>query len=221
MSTTVDQAIERMDQLTAVVIEATVGEMRAAAYVIARQTRDQHPSAEYVCLEASDQGDWLDATGWSAGAQASDLTLPEEVAFAAAHLYIPHIGNGEHVGAVPGLRSTDRRRGIFVMDIDQVLAECGQAPTLVEVLVSRDPDGPNYVDVAVLGSAVAPEQVQEFSVDAGAGWDWEGWVEHRDRCLAVASTGLQEPLRAAFADPPGGKYVEGRDGRDWLTGTAS
>lgn len=60
MSTTVEQAVRRMDQLTGAVIVATVQEMRAAAYAIARQTKDQHPSAERVHLSASDQGDWLD-----------------------------------------------------------------------------------------------------------------------------------------------------------------
>lgn len=128
MSSTVEQAVERMDQLTAIVVEATVAEMRAAAYAIARQTREQHPAAVRVHLEASDQGDWLDATGWDAGDEVEDLDLPEDVAFAAAHLYIPHIGNGDHAGAVPGLRYTDRRRGIFILDVDRVLADCDQGP---------------------------------------------------------------------------------------------
>ena len=44
MSTTVEQAVRRMDQLTGTVIAATAQEMRAAAYAIARQTKDQHPS---------------------------------------------------------------------------------------------------------------------------------------------------------------------------------
>jgi len=48
MSTTVEQAVRRMDQLTGTVIAATVQEMRAAAYAIARQTKDQHPSVERV-----------------------------------------------------------------------------------------------------------------------------------------------------------------------------
>jgi hypothetical protein len=217
----VTEALARMDRLTAIVIEATVAEMRAAACAIARQTREQHPTAARVHLEASDQGDWLDVTGWDAGGAVEDLDLPEEVAFAAAHLYLPHIGSGEHVGAVPGLWCTDRRRGIFVLAVDQVLAECDQDPVLAEVLVTRDPDGPNDVDVAVLGRSVRPGQVRVFCVDAGAGWQWPDWVEHRDDCLAGASGGLQEPLRAALAAPPGGKYVEGRDGRDWLSGVAS
>ena len=221
MSSTVEQAVERMDQLTAIVVEATVAEMRAAAYAIARQTREQHPAAVRVHLEACDQGDWLDATGWDAGDEVEDLDLPEAVAFAAAHLYIPHIGNGDHAGAVPGLRYTDRRRGIFVLDVHRVLADCDQDPVVAEVLVTRDPDGPNDVAVAVLGRSVQPRQVRVFSVDAGAGWEWPDWVEHRDHCLAEASEGLQEPLRGALGSPPGGKYVEGRDGQDWLSGVAS
>lgn len=85
----------------------------------------------------------------------------------------------------------------------------------------RDPDGPNEVTVAVLGQEVRGEQVEVFSIDAGAGWEWADWVQHRDKCLARASAGLQEPLRAALASPPGGQYVEGRDERDWATGEAS
>ena len=221
MSSTVEQSLERMDQLTAIVIEATVAEMRAAAYAIGRQTRDRHPTAVRVHLEASDQGDWLAVTGWDGEGGVEDLDLPEDVAFAAAHLYIPHIGNGERVGAVPGLWCADRRRGMFVLDVEQVLAECDQTPVLAEVLVTRDPDGPNDVDVAVLGLSVRPEQIRVFSVDAGAGWRWPDWVEHRDSCLAEASDGIMEPLRAAFASPPGEEHIEGRDGRDWLCGVAS
>lgn len=221
MSTTVEQAVRRMDQLTGAVIAATVQEMRAAAYAIARQTKDQHPSAERVHLSASDQSDWLDITGWQGQGEVEDLVLPEEVYFAAAHLYIPHIGNGEHVGAVPGLWYTDRRRGLFILDVEQVLTECAGGPVLAEVLVVRDPDGPNEVTVAVLGQEVRGEQVEVFSIDAGAGWEWADWVQHRDECLARASAGLQEPLRAALASPPGGQYVEGRDERDWAAGEAS
>ena len=64
------------------------------------------------------------------------------------------------------------------------------------------PDGPNEVTVAVLGQEVSGEQVEVFSIDAGAGWEWAGWVQHRDECLARASAGLQEPLRAAEAGTP-------------------
>lgn len=217
MTTTAKEAVQRMDQLTAIVIAATVGEMRAAAYAIARQVSDDHPDAVHVHLAASDQGDWLDVTGMGRRrGVVEDLDLPEDVAFAEAHLYIPHIGNGAHVGSVPGLRVTDRRLGIFVLDVQQVLTDCVQGAVLAEVLVVRDPDGPNDVDVAVLGSPTQDEQVRVYSVDAGAGWEWVNWVEHRNACLQQASDGIQGPLRAAFAAPPGGKYVEGREDRDWL-----
>lgn len=102
--------------------------MRAAAYAIARQTRELHPAAARVHLEGSDQGDWLDVTGWDSGGGGVGLRtdLPEDVAFAAAGtFYIPHIGNDEQIGAVPGLWCTDRRRGIFVLDIERVLSVCG------------------------------------------------------------------------------------------------
>jgi len=140
MTPSVEQTLARMDQLTAIVIAATVGEMRAAAYAIAQRVIELHPDIVRVHLTGSDQGDWLDVTGWDAGEDVEDLDLPEDVAFAAAHLYIEHIGNGDYVGAVPELSVTNRRRGTFVMDVHQVLTECREEPVAAEVTVPLDPD---------------------------------------------------------------------------------
>ncbi|ABH00649.1 hypothetical protein RHA1_ro11002 (plasmid) [Rhodococcus jostii RHA1] len=83
----------------------------------------------------------------------------------------------------------------------------------VEVVIVRDPDGPTSVWVFVGGEAV---EVAESCIDAGAGWDWEDWTEHRDEMLAGASPAARELLLTLFDGPPGGVYVEGRDGRPWL-----
>jgi hypothetical protein len=199
MSSTVEQAVERMDQLTAIVVEATVAEMRAAAYAIARQTREQHPAAVRVHLEASDQGDWLDATGWDAGDEVEDLDLPEEVAFAAAHLYIPHIGNGDHTGAVPGLRYTDRRRGIFVLDVDRVLADCDQDPVAGRGAghpgpgrAQRRRPSPSWVAACSPGRCGSSPSTPE---PGGSGRTGSSTVT---TASPRASEGLQEPLRAAL-----------------------
>jgi hypothetical protein len=45
-------------------------------------------------------------------------------------------------------------------------------------------------------------------VDAGAGWDWEDWKEHRDGMLEGASPAARELML--------GSYVEGRDDRPWV-----
>lgn len=92
-----------------------------------------------------------------------------------------------------GLWCSDRRRGVFVLDVEQVLAVCGQGPVLSEVRVTRDPEGPDEVTVAVLGEPVTGEQVQVFGVDAGA--RWADWVGRRDECLSRAREGIREPLR--------------------------
>lgn len=216
MTISFEQSVQRMEHLGEAVLAATVEKMRAAAYVIARQTKDEHPDALRVHLFASDQGDWLDVARWDNGTRTEDLEPADESACAATFLYTPHIGNAQHAGAVPGLRCIDRRGGDYVLEVDQVLAECAQSAVIAEMIIARDPDGPVDIDVAVFGAIVDEQQVRVFTVDAGAGWMWSEWVLHRDVCLSRASDGLQGPLRATFSDPPGGEYVEGRDGQNWI-----
>ena len=73
----------------------------------------------------------------------------------------------------------------------------------VEVKHVRDPDGSCQIAVYIDGQ---PAPITVYDVDAGAGWDEQSWQAHRDDCLAQASAGMQEDLRAAFDDPPGGDY---------------
>lgn len=54
--------------------------------------------------------------------------------------------------------------------------------------------------------------VEEFHVDAGAGFEWPGWVEHRDETLSRASAAMRPRVLGAFDDPPSGRYVP-RPGR--------
>ena len=223
MTRSVADALKQMQTLTNLTIAATTAEMSAAAYSIALTIREQHPAATHVHLEASDQGDWMALSGWSDAS--GDLTLIDYDTFedaedAASHLYLPQVSHDPDTGAVPGLWSTDERRGLYRLDIDRVLQENATPAPVLEVLAVRNPDGPIRLTFALLGEQLHPAEISEFSIDAGAGWEWEFWIHMRDESLRTVSAALCAPLRAALADPPGGKYVEGRDGRDWLTGTA-
>lgn len=122
MSLSVQDATQ-LDWLTGAVIAATEAEMCTAAYVLARATRDAHPTAATMLLDESDQGDWLSVQGWrdSVGAN-HDLLLDEEAANAALHLYTANLGADDNVSVVPGLCCTDRRRGLYCLDVDQVLS---------------------------------------------------------------------------------------------------
>ena len=142
MTPLVGRLLEQVDQLTGVVVAATVAEMRVAACAIARQAIEVHPEALFVHLTASDQGDWLDVAGWDGGGDVEDLDLPDEVAAAASHLYLPHIGRDHLAGAVPGLWVTDRRRGTFILDVHEVLDESETCQAMAAaVLLTQDPDG--------------------------------------------------------------------------------
>jgi hypothetical protein len=213
---TVAELCSLVDDLTAVVIGVTRREMRAAARALAAAIRDRQPTASAVRLTDSDQGDWLDAEEWLCRDTGEwgpiELDVLDEVGHLASHLYLPHLD------AVPGLAVTDGRAGRgarYTLALDEILGTTEQR-ALVEVLIVRDPDGPTAVTTAVAGVAAAPLGVQETHVDAGAGWQCEDWTRHREQALQGASEVLYDAVVAAFSDPPGGQYVEGRDERPWL-----
>ncbi|WP_327144698.1 hypothetical protein [Nocardia sp. NBC_01327] len=92
-------------------------------------------------------------------------------------------------------------------------ADSGRIEPNVEAVIVRDPDGPSVIRVFIDG-AEAP--ITEFTVDARAGWTWNDWVAARDVNLAAASPAARERLFAAYADPPGGEFITGREGTAWL-----
>ena len=99
------------------------------------------------------------------------------------------------------------------------LAAAATEPVLLETVVVRDPDGPVSTESVVGGVPVrSAGTAEDFTVDAGAGWSWTDWVDHRDYCLAAASDGARGSVLDAFRAPPGGEHVEGREGRGWLSG---
>ena len=57
-----------------------------------------------------------------------------------------------------------------------------------------------------MGSRDGVEAV-ECCIDAGAGWEWEDWCEHRDEMLAGASAAARELLRTLLDGPPVGGYM--------------
>lgn len=83
----------------------------------------------------------------------------------------------------------------------------------VEAITVRDPDG--YIDLYVFVDGVRVK-VEEYTIDAGAGHEWEDWKEHRDDILSKASPAAREVLVQRLSDPPGGNYVEGRGDEPWL-----
>lgn len=82
----------------------------------------------------------------------------------------------------------------------------------IEVIIVRDPDGPTDVQVWQDGVRIYPE---EFHVDAGAGWTWNGWTDMRDDHLSRVSDAVRPALEEALTDPPGSEYID-REDQPWL-----
>lgn len=220
MATEHENAATALSEATDLTVAATGYEMRAAARLLAHRLRDALPEARLARLIDSDQGDWLDLVGWTSeqGTHPRWQDIPEQIMddrlILSPHLYAVGITADPEVGVVPGLWRVDSRRGEYLMDLERAAAI--RREPLVEVLVVRDCDAGTTVQVAVAGQVVT--DVGELHVDAGSGWDWPDWVEHRDECISGASPAMKPHLREAFDDPPGGRYIDGRRGRDWLDG---
>lgn len=81
---------------------------------------------------------------------------------------------------------------------------------MIEILVVRDPDSADEIRVWQDGVELRPGDYAEFYVDAGAGWEYEDWREAAE----AADEGAMYPavrvaVAAAYADPPGKKYIDG------------
>lgn len=202
----VSESTARVAALTQVVINAVRLEVRAAALALVVTVRERHPEAVRLMSVHSDQGDWLDVTEWvdAAGGRAEF----DDDDGLGSHLY------DSSLGVVPGV-TRDGVRG-YTLDVQAVLdggLELDAA--LAEVIVVRDPDGGTDVTVLIAGEQLDAE---EYLIDAGAGWVWEDWAQHRDDCLGSSSPKAREVLLEAFTDPPGGRYVTDREERVWLDG---
>lgn len=216
----ISEAQGRVNALCQMAAAVTAMEATAAAGMLAQMVHRAHPQASVVLLTESDQGDWLEPVGWvGIGGDAHDLEDDDEVDLwsqMTMHLY----GNVRE--AVPGLRcplDPGSASASWALDVTAALAGTAFPRVLLETVVVRDPDGPVSVESVVGGVPVrSAGAAEEFTVDAGAGWSWAAWVTHRDDCLSTASDGARGAVLDAFREPPGGKYVDGREGRGWLTG---
>ncbi|WP_032381034.1 hypothetical protein [Rhodococcoides fascians] len=85
----------------------------------------------------------------------------------------------------------------------------------VEAIVLLDPDGTPEIHVLIDGR---PVDSSDVVIDATAGHDWDDWKQIRDEALNAATPAARQILEGFYDDPPGGEYVEGRDGRPWLDG---
>jgi hypothetical protein len=85
----------------------------------------------------------------------------------------------------------------------------------IELILVRDPDG--GTDTTLFLDGELDTDYDEYEIDAGRGYTWQDWTEHRDWCLAHASSSaVRAALADAFTDPPGSDYLDGRQDAPWL-----
>ena len=80
---------------------------------------------------------------------------------------------------------------------------------MIEILVVRDPDSSNGVQVWQDGDEVTGDCVV-VHVDAGAGWDYADWRDNAGGAVAaMRSDAAKAAVIRIFEDPPGTKYIDG------------
>lgn len=91
----------------------------------------------------------------------------------------------------------------------KVTAKAVTSPRL-ELVITRDPDGGDEIDIYVDGVPVAQTdiEVRTFHIDAGAGYSWDDWVDSRADDVAQASEPVARMLTELALDPPGEQYIE-------------
>lgn len=88
-----------------------------------------------------------------------------------------------------------------------------------EVILVRDPDGETSLQLFADGVRVPFDEIAEYVIDAGHGYTWDDWKDSRDWALQLASTrAVRNALLDAYADPPGGQYVDKPADVEWLDG---
>lgn len=78
----------------------------------------------------------------------------------------------------------------------------------IEVLVIRDPDGDDAVQVWADGVLAADAIITV--VDAGRGWEFDDWARNAcDAGLAATTPAARRAIFRAYLDPPGSEYIQG------------
>lgn len=82
---------------------------------------------------------------------------------------------------------------------------------MIEILVVRDPDGGDEIEIWEDGQPVGFPQARVVVVDAGRGHDYDDWQETAKDAFEniFQSPKACRAAMAAFADPPGSKYIDG------------
>jgi hypothetical protein len=84
----------------------------------------------------------------------------------------------------------------------------------VLVIATHDPDGGTWIDVFVDGQRIRDDALDVVPVDAGRGYTWDDWKENRDHWLDRSQREhgrrARSAVEAAFDDPPGGGWIDGK-----------
>lgn len=175
-------------------VRATTGRMNAAAHLMAERARTLTPRAAVLVLEDSDQGDWLTLVAVEdAAGRELDVDILDIDDGAASYIY------SDAADTITGLevRASSRAyANTYTITIGQTACQ----PMPVEVVVVRDPDGPDEVNVFV-GGEPATDQVSVVRVDAGAGWTAEEWHTACQTALVGASPQAGLIITAAYNSP--------------------
>jgi hypothetical protein len=85
-------------------------------------------------------------------------------------------------------------------------------PPRLAILVVRDPDSANQISIYLDGQLI--QDYTEISLDAGAGYGIEDWIENAKHDTIVAAQhgeAFAAAVKAAYDDPPGTEYIDGWD----------
>lgn len=82
----------------------------------------------------------------------------------------------------------------------------------VEVVHDRDPDSSCNITVFIDGQRI--DHHDEYSCDAGAGYDWPDWLDSRASEIAEASAPVAAELRESAVSPCGSEYIENMPDRE-------
>lgn len=195
-----------MNSLTEFAIRATQVEIRAAFLTLALAAREQEPQARFITLGVSDQGPWL----WAMdilNAERNVLSEEWDDMGAAFHIY-----TGAALEDAMGEFLVENSEHTYLLDIDLVLKHIHPHPVL-EILHSRDSDGPCSMDVWVAGESYTYGRVVD--IDPGRGWEEAAWDAMVEGELSLpASEKFRGAVQATFDDNGDSEFIDGEEDDD-------